>query len=311
MLPKHSVPDAASVHHHQVEDGRNDRYIITLLGPHEEDTLDTVEMLASLRHVASAAPVLIFHEPSANASALQRLREAAPTGRELRFATMMFGPDPPTNWAPNSTFAKRSMWGYQHMCTFFFERFLHHPALAHARYVWRMDGDSCFQGPVPDLFAHMEARPNLSYVSLRARSISTCRSALRQRYSRGMGSLYRQFRAEHGLPGDPEVTAACVPSYSTNFEVMRLDTMRGSQLFYEWARTVERSTNIFRHRWGDAELRRLAFRLMDITPTSAGGVEWLEDLAPEAAYKHPCRRHKRRHLFVSKDTDGSRMTVLE
>ena len=52
---------------------------------------------------------------------------------------------------------------------------------------------------------------------------------------------------------------------------------------------------------GDAELRRLAFRLMDITPLGADGrVEWLEDLAPHAAYTHPCRPHKSRHLFVSK-----------
>ena len=278
--------------------GRSDRYIITLLGPHEEDTLDAMAMLASLRHVASMAPVLVFHEPSANASTLQRLRDAAaPTGRTLRFATMLFGPDPPVEWASQSTFAKRSTWGYQHMCVFFFERFLHHPALAHARYVWRMDGDACFHGPVPDLFTRMETRPNLSYVGLRARSLVTCRDPS----IRGMAALYQRFRAEHGLPADPTVSDDCVPSYGTNFEVLRLDTLRGSQRFYEWARAVERSVHMYTHRWGDAELRRLALRLMGITPSTADGrVEWLEDLAPHAAYAHPCRPHKPRHLFVSK-----------
>ena len=272
----------------------SDRYIITLLGPYEEDVLDTVEMLASLGHVASTAPVLIFHESTTNASTLQRLR-AVPTGRPVRFATMHFGPDPPVEW--ESTFAKRSTWGYQHMCAFFFERFLHHPALAHARYVWRMDGDACVRGPVPDLFAHMDAHPNLSYVGRRTRSVTTCRDPS----IRGMARLYHRFREEHGLPADPTVTNDCVPSYGTHFEVLRLDTLRSSQRFYEWARAVERSGQIYTRRWGDAELRRLAFRLMDITPLGADGrVEWLEDLAPRAAYTHPCRPHKSRHLFVSK-----------
>ena len=126
-------------------------YFVCLLGPMENDVMEAVEMIESLRHFEDEGrtPLIAFHEqdqPAARLAMLQRI--AARERRPLRYARVDFSRTPSfaqrqKSHSFNLMFThNRSGWSYMHIINFFFRGMLHHPALREARFVLRMDADS-------------------------------------------------------------------------------------------------------------------------------------------------------------------------
>jgi len=72
----------------------------------------------------------------------------------------------------------------------------------------------------------------------------------------------------------------CVNGFYNNFEVLRMADFRASRVHAQWASLVDFSQGIYKHRWGDAILRRIGLALM------GAGVLYLDQVAPHSQYCH-------------------------
>mmetsp|Transcript_25133 Transcript_25133/g.58581 ORF Transcript_25133/g.58581 Transcript_25133/m.58581 type:complete len:126 (-) Transcript_25133:389-766(-) len=72
----------------------------------------------------------------------------------------------------------------------------------------------------------------------------------------------------------------CVNGFYNNFEVLRMADFRASRVHAQWASLVDFSQGIYKHRWGDAILRRIGLALM------GAGVLYLDQVAPQSQYCH-------------------------
>ena len=253
-------------------------------------------MAASLRRLQDgrATPVLLFHDQGIQPALLRLLRRVVEgnSTRTVRTAAVDFGnfsaPYPSRWW----TDAKKHGVGYRQMCHFFSFAIFDHPALAHVTYLLRLDTDSKLKGEWPNLFASLDARPHVAYVANPLRhAYPDC-----GRVVLGLDWLTLKFSSEHHVGPLRETvsvrpqtlterrnagrTKLCVRAYFTNFEIIRLAAFRRSPRFARWRETVERDGGIFRHRWGDAPIRRISLNLMNERVAS------LWDLAPRAGYCH-------------------------
>ena len=156
--------------------------------------------------------------------------------------------------------------------------------MLHAKFYLRMDTDSCFKGPLPDVFALMRQQPGLDYIANEEIADSS-------EVTVGLESTALEFAQQQHLAlplAQPLVKPNAhgqrsVLAYTNNFEVVRLQPFRQSATFAAWEEAVARSNGIYSHRWGDAVIRRLSLVLM------GSNVTFLRDVAPEGTYKHsPC-----------------------
>ncbi|KAL1512026.1 hypothetical protein AB1Y20_005301 [Prymnesium parvum] len=262
-------------------------YILCLVGPRSLDLAEALVMVRSLTALddGNRTQLLVLHEPSFRGLPVLR-RAAAAVGRGVTAALVDLGPDPPTPRPrlPPYALGKRveGGWSYFHMCNFFFSRVFSHPALAAAKYFMRLDSDSCFHGRIPNVFRLLDERPDVSYIA--NDDNHDCNELVR-----GLRALTLDFAKSHnlslregvGAKGFPP-GANCLRGYYNNLEVVRLDAFRRSEVFEEWSRVVTASQGIYRHRWGDAILRRLSLNLMNAR------VLRISQIAPDAQYCHPC-----------------------
>lgn len=232
----------------------------------------------------------------------QRVLVATESGRVVRTAAVDLDAPPirRQQWAQrhNASASKhRSMLikthglGYRAMCDFMFRKIMYHPALAYAKFMLRLDTDSRLEGEWPDIFALLEQRPQIAYVANPLEFVTAgwrnadCGAVVRGlrepalgfAAGRGRRALSEPISSVDARPFEPEprcvlqpgwrthpAAACCVRAYYmyTNFEVLRLDAFRQSAIFRAWSAAVTESGGVFKHRWGDAPLRRVSLNLM-------------------------------------------------
>ena len=258
-------------HRSRQTEGRRRReksYIVLLLGNEAIDMQNALCMIRSLAFLQDdmRTTLLVFRESTqiVAAAAEASLREAAGR-RPLRIEPVVFPPDP---IGLRSRFVKRSRWGYHHMCNFFFQGIMDHPALRHARYYMRLDGDACLRDAMPDLFAAMDAQPGVDYIAHQDDDGVA--------FSEGLASLATSFAAKHAITlnesvtrsrplGKDGATVASMKAYNNNFEVVRLASFQHSTVYRAWVAAVLADQGIYRGRWGDSALRRIGLNLMNGT----------------------------------------------
>ena len=179
-----------------------------------------------------------------------------------------------------------------HMINFFFAGVMRHPAVAGAKYVMRMDTDSTFVSAVPNLFEALERLTDIDYVS--ASQNIDCGDIVR-----GLTAFTRQWAATHNatrraalypllerrsaagrLTPNHKFDSECVWGYYNNFEILRLRRFTHNAVYMWWVADVEKSLGIYRHRWGDAILRRLG------CAASGCRAVYFDELAPTSRYCH-------------------------
>jgi len=152
-------------------------------------------------------------------------------------------------------------WSYLHMIRFNFVDLMdpNIGMLAGFKYWMRMDSDSEWAGPIPDEFHHFDIDENLGYLH----NIPFTDSGT---VTEGLNEFTKQFARSHG------VDLARVPAVSTiddfsstwgyynNLELGRI-AMFQSPLALEYTREVVANQGIYKHRWGDALLRRIVVEL--------------------------------------------------
>lgn len=173
---------------------------------------------------------------------------------------------------------------YKEMCAFAFHTIFNHPALMHKRIIMRLDTDSALQGRLPNLFRAMP--PQVAYVSNPLRDgMQDCGTT-----SKGLRELAEDFARRMNITLRSPIGQGdgCVLGYYNNFEVIRLDAFRSSEVFAHFAAAVLADGGIKRHRWGDHILRRTALTLMTSAGDRFAQVAPLHTLAPAAGYCHKC-----------------------
>ena len=169
--------------------------------------------------------------------------------------------------------------GYLSMIEFFFVSIRRYPALRHARYIMRLDGDGYLVSRLPNLFQIMETLPQVSYVALADNydcgrivfQLGSFASAFAHRHNR-TGAVSHLLRYDRHL--------RCVFGFYNNFEVINVDAFSRSPLLRKWEREVVNSRGIFHYRWGDAVLRRLGIEIAGLRYL------YLDEIAPESQYCH-------------------------
>lgn len=235
-------------------------YIVALVGNHTADLeFNTPVFLRSLHHLedSNRTAVLLYHEGIL--PEYQLTFQAAAWPRPVHFPLIDFQDPPGFRGVP--AFQKRSRFGYSHMISFMFSGMVARPELVDARYILRMDTDSCFTGPMPNVFEHME-RLGASYVA--NRDLDECGNIVK-----GMFDLARSFAKAHSVPFDAQAISndgggECVRGFFNNLEALDSRRFRTSAIFAQWRDAVQKDGGIYRQRWGDAQLRRISLMLMGL-----------------------------------------------
>ena len=242
-------------------------------------------------------PLVLFHEASVPSAVLGAIRKALSSHRRLLLpARVDFPPGPPTAMGPGArppgglmTTHNRTGWGYYHMLQFFAFDVFHHSALSDAEYVMRIDSDATIDARMPDLFAMVRLRgaayltpvgnadcgdiveglPGLAYAAAEIYGLEARVKRLVYRKTCRPGTLCM----DRGK--------LCVLGFYNNLEVVRVaDFIAPPPAAAIFASAVQRSLGIYRHRWGDAIIRRLMLALM------GSSVIYLDELAPLSGYCH-------------------------
>jgi len=274
-------------------------YFMTLIGPRPADVADVISMIQSLERFGDcgASPLVALHEPWSGypTGTRERVLDAARGRREVRFGFVNFSHAPPGGLVPKfdpKYVHARKGWGYLHMCRFMFAGLLSHPAFQGARYLLRMDSDSSFELPVPNLFRLLEHMPEVDYVT--SGPNCDCGSIVA-----GLRPMLRTHAAQQGQQQVPAVQLLtsegdyspqwngeehkmeeCFLGYYNNFELLRLGSFRKSAAYQKWIGAVDAAGGIYRSRWGDALLRRAGCALMGCR------VLYWDDVAPRSRYCH-------------------------
>ena len=274
---------------------RSNCYIVSLLGTRASDFTDAQRMAQTLQHFGDGGrhPLILFHEASAPRATLGAIRLALSSHRrQLRPALVDFPRGPPAGSGLDSRTAglkttnNRKGWGYYHMINFFAFDIFRHPALRDAEYVMRIDCDGTLHAPMPDLFTLARLR-GAAYVT--PVGSADCGAIVE-----GLPGLAYAAAKRHGLEARvlplmfrnrckrcPTKGQMCVIGFYNNLEVVRVaDFVALPPAAATFARAVQRSHGIYRHRWGDAIIRRLELALM------GSKVLHLDELAPHSKYCH-------------------------
>jgi len=261
---------------------QHDAAIIYLAAPPNKtkDWLDLLRSLKSLQHLKDKdrAEVRVFYDEEdqwSKEQLQQVLDTAAPrdacvvpvTFRKFSFSVRNVR----TPWK------KRSTWGYEHMCRFFFADIFQIADLKKFTYWMRVDTDAHFAHDAHvDAFRMLDESPGVSY--LRSAEDRDCAglveglpALVRNYYNRIVGkhksgasflSAHRTLPPlEKILPDDRnDKGALCVANYKNNIEVGRLADFR-TPAMEAWRKAVLDAKGIYLHRWGDAPLRRLSVLL--------------------------------------------------
>jgi hypothetical protein len=247
-------------------EGRARAAAVYLVGGGDDD-MDALGLsLASLDRYLLAAhgwcyPVFFFRE---RWDAAAQARIASMTGARVYFyiADMSF----PAGFDASrhaSAQAKRSAWGYQHMSRFWLRTVLEHAAVARLEWYLRLDTDSRLASPALDLFQDARAR-RLAYAYRVAGKDWLGRNrglwAWHRHYLRRAGPAAQQARAAGGLVdlvlAGPAGDGTEAPIFYTNFEVVNVARFREGDL-WEYVVAVDESWGVYRHNWGDAQVRWL------------------------------------------------------
>ena len=289
--PKRHVTASASL----ANTSRSNCYIVSLLGTRADDFTDAQRMARTLQYFGDGGrhPLILFHEASAPRATLGTIRLALSSHRrQLLPALVDFPRGPPAGSGLDSPTAglktthNRKGWGYYHMINFFAFEIFRHPALRDAEYVMRIDCDGTLRAPMPDLFALARLRgaayvtpvgnadcgnivkdlPGLAYAAAEHHGLQ----------ARVLPLMFRQRCKRCRTKGQ-----LCVIGFYNNLEVVRVaDFVTLPPAAATFARAVQRSHGIYRHRWGDAIIRRLELALM------GSKVFHLDELAPHSKYCH-------------------------
>jgi len=282
-------------------------YIICLLGPLASDVQDATEMVKSLKFFLDnySTPLVIFHETNQPADVISRLGSLTP--RHVISAVVDFSAVPRLTGPKISANAMhgRSGWGYMHMINFFFQGIFIHPALADADFVMRMDCDSVLKAPMLNLFALMESEKyaNVSYIALSDNrdcgelvadlpklAVQFASSSAGVRNPRfelkdvitqaGRRACWDARDACFNTQNPLARKCCCMIGYYNNFELLRMRDFRSNRVRVQWSDTVTKTQGIYRHRWGDAILRRVGLELMN------SKVLFLDQVSPYSEYCH-------------------------
>jgi len=145
-------------------------------------------------------------------------------------------------------------WNYLHMIRFNFVDLMdpNIGMLAGFKYWMRMDSDCEWAGPIPDQFQRFDIDVNLGY-------LHNVANADHGTIIEGLNEFTKQFARSHGVDLDrvPAVSgSSIVRGYYNNLELGRI-AMFQSPLALEYTREVVANQGIYKHRWGDALLRRI------------------------------------------------------
>ena len=278
--------------------------LVSLLGTRASDLMDAQRMARRLRHFSDGGrhPLILFHEASAPRATLGAIRLALSSHRrQLRPALVDFPRGPPAGsgldrpTAGPKTTHNRKGWGYYHMINFFAFEIFRHSALSDAEYVMRIDCDGTLHAPMPDLFALARLR-DVTYVTpvgnadcgAIVEGLPGLAYAAAERHGLEARVLPLMFRNRcKGCPSKgrcklcPSNGKLCVIGFYNNLEVVRVaDFVAPPPAAANFASAVQRSLGIYRHRWGDAIIRRLMLALM------GSKVLFLDELAPRSKYCH-------------------------
>jgi len=174
----------------------------------------------------------------------------------IKFREFPEGFDPESSRSPS---AVRSKWGYEHMIRFFFADIFMTDALSDLKYWMRMDTDSRFEFKVDaDPFAILDKYPTLAY-------LHNAENRDHGEVTDGLCDFVQAYAQTHDQ-GQPESCASSdhfVRGYFNNLEVGRVEDFQTSSAI-EFMLAVKATQGIYRHRWGDALLRRILIELLGL-----------------------------------------------
>lgn len=242
--------------------------VITALVPNNEKDIDELKYaLKSLKFFEKdnkeyPAPVLIFNEGDLSNEVQQSLADC--TTRPVGFPLVDFT-EFPENFNPDDEKTEfyvggRRTWGYYQMIRFWVTGIWMHSALEPYEIVVRIDSDSCFMEPNPDLpyLPTPQAVYYSQYVGFESDS----------KFVQGLWDKVNEWVEAKGITiANPmfwhfaEQTwnlKQTLPVFRTNFEASRKSFMMRSDVieFHEML-TEKQPFGVFRHRWGDAVTRFL------------------------------------------------------
>ena len=203
-------------------------------------------------------------------------------------------------WRPYRFYPHRSAWGYMHMIRFFFSDLFERGTVPpHAKYWMRLDADACLRSPFNPWRA-LDERPTVHYLhNYEAHDCGLVAQGLAElaqvfavdrggRWHNRRPRVYRDRLSPLPLsPSDEgfgateelyyracdgqmrgwgrEVVAwnesGCVATFFNNAEAGRIEIFREDECQKEWRRAVDVAGGVYRHRWGDAPLRRIGIDL--------------------------------------------------
>lgn len=151
-------------------------------------------------------------------------------------------------------------WGYFHMIRFNFVDLLDPSIgmLAGFKYWMRMDADTEWAAPIPDEFENFDQDGQLGYLH----SIDMQDGV---DVTTGLNEFTRDFAKRHGIAPDQmpsvyEVDNGAVKGYYNNLELGRIESFQ-TPLALEYTKDIVSNHGIYKHRWGDAILRRIVVEL--------------------------------------------------
>jgi len=268
--------------------------VVLLTGPFSADVVQVQQALLSFHQRINLPlqrnyPALIVYgkEEWANATRdvfepiIEAMAISAP-GLVVRFVPHVFrfpnGFDPNVTRDGQITWAKRSRWGYHHMCRFWFRTIWEKLEIREFDYIMRLDTDSVIHTRFDvDPFLYMHHR-NIDYAYLSADSEHAIADRRLWRVTSKFRFAGRQpefnFRGVH-FPDDVTMTkmkeqenldfiiGPRVPTFNNNFEIDRVAFFTDNQGLLAFTRYIDEEEPFgqFTYRWGDAPLRFLSVAL--------------------------------------------------
>jgi len=161
-------------------------------------------------------------------------------------------------------------WGYFHMIRFNFVDLLDPSIgmLAGFKYWMRMDADTEWTAPIPDEFETFDKDGKLGY-------LHSIEMADGGSVTTGLNEFTRDFAKRHGIAPEQMQSVyksddiSQVQGYYNNLEFGRIEMFQ-TPLALEYTKDIVSNHGIYKHRWGDALLRRI---VVDLTGMKTQRVE--------------------------------------
>lgn len=178
----------------------------------------------------------------------------------VKFRSFPRGFDPDGATSPSQV---RSKWGYEHMIRFFFSDLFMTDALAGLKYWMRMDTDSFFRTKVVmDPFATLDKHQRLAYLHNKENKDHG-------NVTEGLCDFVRAYVQDRGQeePDSCTLSDGYVRGFFNNIEVGRVEAFQ-SHAASDFMEAVQVTQGIYKHRWGDALLRRIMIELLGLQAES-------------------------------------------